>query len=100
MIIIAHKPPRNVTIEVTEKELFELTENLLAKDENNCGKYFKLNLQGKRNGQKDTSENPLFANVNSTFLRDVPTIKKLLALQDNYVSVRIGSYLLHFKEKS
>ena len=81
--------PRNVkeVEEITEKELFELTENLLAKDENNCGKYFRLNLQGKRNGQKDNSEKPLFANVNSKFLQDVPTIKKLLDLQDNYVSV-------------
>ena len=32
--------------DLTEEELFELTEGLLDNDENNCAKYFRYNFQG------------------------------------------------------
>ena len=34
------------TCDLTEEELFELTEGLLDNDENNCAKYFRYNFQG------------------------------------------------------
>lgn len=71
------------SVDCTEEELFALTEELLENDENNCAKYFRYNLQERRQGCQDVCEDPLFSDVDEA-LFEVPTIKKLLALHDNY----------------
>lgn len=38
------------TIECTEDEFHELTEKLLDNDENNCARFFRYNLQQRRQG--------------------------------------------------
>ena len=69
-----------------EYEIFKLTERLLANDFNNCAKYLTLDKQEICFGQKDVSKNPLFKNVNKAIF-EVPTIKALLKLHDNYIPV-------------
>ncbi len=74
------------TIECTEEEFHELTERLLDNDENNCAKYFRYNLQERRQGCADVCEEPLFQEVQEE-LYQVPTVAKLIALHDNYEPV-------------
>jgi hypothetical protein len=75
------------TVDCTQEELNELTESLLANDENNCAKYFRYNLQDRRQGCEDVCEDPLFSDVDQD-LFSVPTVEKLLALHDNYKPVK------------
>ena len=74
------------TIDCSEEEFHELTERLLDNDENNCAKYFRYNLQERRQGCEDVCEEPLFQDVEEE-LFNVPTVEKLLALHDNYEPV-------------
>ena len=73
-------------IDVTEEEFFELTESMLEEDSNNCARYFWYNLQERRQGEEDVCEEPLFQNVDEEMF-EVETIKKLIALHDNYEPV-------------
>ena len=75
------------TCDLTEEELFDLTEKLLENDENNCSQYFRYNLQERRCGEEDTCDEPLFSEVDQDALFEVPTIKTLMALHDNYIPV-------------
>ena len=72
------------TVECTEEELFELTESMLENDENNCTQYFRWNVQDRREGCEDVNNEPLFTDVDYDALFQVPTVKTLLALHDNY----------------
>ena len=88
------------TCDLTEEELFDLTEKLLENDENNCSQYFRYNLQERRCGEEDTCDEPLFSEVDQDALFEVPTIKTLMALHDNYIPVsskyfKIDTYILH-----
>ena len=74
------------TIDITEDEFFELTEKLLDSDDNNCAKHFRYNLQSRRCGVDDVCDEPLFTDINEDIF-EVETIKKLLALHDNYEPV-------------
>lgn len=76
------------TCDMTEDELFELTERLLDNDENNCAKYFRYNFQERRCGEEDVCDEPLFSDVDEA-LFEVPTVKTLMALHDNYVPVSL-----------
>lgn len=71
------------TIDCTEEEFFELTERLLDNDENNCARYIGYDLQDRREGDRDVSEDPLFYDVDDA-LFEIPTVAKLIALHDNY----------------
>lgn len=73
-------------IDVTEEEFFELTESMLEEDSNNCARYFWYNLQERRQGEEDVCDEPLFQNVDEEMF-EVETIKKLIALHDNYEPV-------------
>jgi hypothetical protein len=64
-----------------------LTEKLLDNDENNCSKFFRYNLQERRQGCEDVCDEPLFSDIQPE-LFEVPTIAALLALHDNYEPVR------------
>ncbi len=77
------------TVDCTEEELFDLTERLLDEDDNNCAKYFRYNLQERRDGQEDVCDEPLFSDIDTENLFEVPTIKTLMALHDNYIPVRL-----------
>jgi len=74
------------TIECTQEEVEELTERLLDNDDNNCAKFFRYNLQERRQGTEDVCDEPLFSDVQPE-LFEVPTIATLLALHDNYEPV-------------
>ena len=76
------------TCDLTEEDLFELTEKLLDNDENNCAKYFRYNFQVRRCGVEDVCDEPLFSDIDQDGLFQVPTIKTLMALHDNYIPVR------------
>ena len=76
------------TCDLTEEDLFELTEKLLDNDENNCAKYFRYNFQERRCGVEDVCDEPLFSDIDQDGLFQVPTIKTLMALHDNYIPVR------------
>ena len=56
---------------------------MLKHDTNNCANYFSCNLQNHREKNKDVCEKPLFYNI-QTKLWEVETIKRLVALHDNY----------------
>ena len=43
---------QEVPAQVEITELCDLTEKLIEKDENNCAKYIKYNVQNRRNGNK------------------------------------------------
>lgn len=73
-------------IDVTEEELFELTEQMLDEDANNCARYFWYNLQERRQGEEDVCDEPLFQNIDEEMF-EIETIKKLIALHDNYEPV-------------
>lgn len=95
------------TIDCSEEEFHELTEKLLENDYNNCMgqeyyslfrvsaqkiidgncRYFKYNLQERRQGCEDVCDEPLFQDVSEEIF-EVKTIKTLLALHDNYEPVR------------
>ena len=47
---------------------------------------FRYNLQERRKGCSDVCEDPLFSDVDDAMF-EVPTIKTLLALHDNYEPV-------------
>ena len=85
-------------IDVTEDELFELTEQMLDEDSNNCARYFWYNLQERRQGEEDVCDEPLFQNIDEE-LFEVETIKKLIALHDNYEPVRSDTQNLIRTEK-
>ena len=85
-------------IDVTEEELFELTEQMLDEDSNNCARYFWYNLQERRQGEEDVCDEPLFQNIDEE-LFEVETIKKLIALHDNYEPVRSDTQNLIRTEK-
>jgi len=68
---------------LSEEELFELTEKLLEEDENNCAPYFRYNLQERRCGVEDVCEEPLFSDIDEAMF-DIKTVKALIALHDNY----------------
>ena len=68
-------------VEITE--LCDLTEKLIEKDENNCAKYIKYNVQNRRKGNKDTCKDPLFSEVNDNMYQ-LPTVKAFIALTDNF----------------
>lgn len=72
------------TVDCTEEELFELTESMLEADENNCTRYFRWNVQDRREGCEDVNEEPLFTDVDTEAIFNVPTVKTLMALHDNY----------------
>ena len=76
------------TCELSEEELFEFTEKLMENDENNCAKYFRYNFQERRCGEDDVCDEPLFSDLDVA-LFEVPTIKTLMALHDNYVPVSV-----------
>ena len=76
------------TCDLTQEDLFELTEKLLDNDENNCAKYFRYNFQERRCGVEDVCDEPLFSDIDQDGLFQVPTIKTLMALHDNYIPVR------------
>ena len=76
------------TCDLTKEDLFELTEKLLDNDENNCAKYFRYNFQERRCGVEDVCDEPLFSDIDQDGLFQVPTIKTLMALHDNYIPVR------------
>ena len=82
------------TCDLTEEELFELTENLLENDENNCARYFRYNFQERRCGQDDVCEEPLFSDVDEE-LFEIPTIKALMALHDNYIPIPKYNFHVH-----
>ena len=87
------------TCELSEEELFEFTEKLMENDENNCAKYFRYNFQERRCGEDDVCDEPLFSEVDHEALFEVPTIKTLMALHDNYEPVSLISlkeYKLNF----
>ena len=75
------------TVECTQEEVKKLTEDLLSLDVseggNNCATLFTYNLQGRRRGCEDMSDEPLFPEVHKE-LYDVPTISALQKLHDNY----------------
>merc|ERR1711997_533698 len=73
------------TCDLTEEELFELTERLFDNDDNNCAKFFRYNFQERRCGQDDVCDEPLFSDVDEEALFQVPTVKTLMALHDNYI---------------
>lgn len=75
------------TIDCSEEEFHELTERLLENDENNCTKYFRYDFQRRREGCEDVCDDPLFYDVQPE-LWEVPTVKKLIALYDNYERVK------------
>lgn len=56
---------------------------MLENDDNNCSNYFSYNLQNRRKKNEDTCDEPLFYNIKEG-LWSVETIKKLVALHDNY----------------
>ena len=85
-------------IDVTEEELFELTEQMLDEDSNNCARYFWYNLQERRQGEEDVCDEPLFQNIDEE-LFEVETIKKLIALHDNYEPVSSDTLYLTRTEK-
>lgn len=74
------------TAECSDEELFELTEKLLEEDDNNCARFFRYNLQSRRCGDQDVCDEPLFSDVDER-LFEVETVKKLMALHDNYIPV-------------
>ena len=78
------------TCELSEEELFEFTEKLMENDENNCAKYFRYNFQERRCGEDDVCDEPLFSDLDEA-LFEVPTIKTLMALHDNYEPVSLIS---------
>ena len=82
-------------IDVTEEEFFELTESMLEEDSNNCARYFWYNLQERRQGEEDVCDEPLFQNVDEEMF-EVETIKKLIALHDNYEPVNFKQYTSNF----
>ena len=81
-------------IDVTEEEFFELTESMLEEDSNNCARYFWYNLQERRQGEEDVCDEPLFQNVDEEMF-EVETIKKLIALHDNYEPVNFIPGTIH-----
>ena len=82
------------TCDLTEEDLFDLTEKLLDNDENNCAKYFRYNFQERRCGVEDVCDEPLFSDIDQDGLFQVSTIKTLMALHDNYIPVR--KWRFHF----
>ena len=84
------------TCDLSEEDLFDLTEKLLQNDENNCSQYFRYNLQERRCGEEDTCDEPLFSEVDQDALFEVPTIKTLMALHDNYIPVSIKKYFYRY----
>ena len=74
-------------IKVSKKECYKLTEALLKSDENNCGNLYNCRLQKKYKTKEDSK--PLFSEVNDEILDEVPTVKALRALHDNYKPVRV-----------
>ncbi len=71
------------TVDCTQEEIEELTEKLLDNDENNCARFFRYNLQERRQGCEDVCDEPLFQDIEPE-LFEVPTVAALLALHDNY----------------
>ena len=84
------------TCDLSEEELFEFTERLMENDENNCAQYFRYNFQERRCGEDDVCDEPLFSDLDEA-LFEVPTIKTLMALHDNYIPVRWKPYLTTLK---
>ena len=76
--------------DVTEEEFFELTESMLEEDSNNCAKFFRYKLQERRQGPynnpQDVCDEPLFQDIDDDLFK-VETIKRLIALHDNYEPV-------------
>ena len=73
-------------IKISKKECYKLTEALLKSDENNCGNLYNYRLQKKYKTKEDSK--PLFSEVNDEILDEIPTVKALRALHDNYKPVR------------
>ena len=61
------------------------TLDLLENDEV-LNRYFKYNVQNKRCGQKDVCKDRLFSDDKEE-LFEIPTIKALIAMRDNYIRV-------------
>ena len=74
---------REIPAQVEITELCDLTEKLIEKDENNCAKYIRYNIQCKRKENKDTCKYPLFSKVDDNMYQ-LPTIKAFIALTDNF----------------
>ena len=70
-------------IDISKEELFRFTERLLQEDSNNCARFFDFKLQQPRQGKEDVCDEPLFHDVNGE-LFELDTVKKLIALHDNY----------------
>ena len=85
---------QEVPAQVEITELCDLTEKLIEKDENNCAKYIKYNVQNRRNGNKDTCKYPLFSKVDDNMYQ-LPTVKAFIALTDNFNPV--STYYLSLK---
>ncbi|XP_014250564.1 poly(U)-specific endoribonuclease homolog [Cimex lectularius] len=69
---------------IADEDIKAFTEELLTKDQNNAGKLVTMNLQGKSpyGSTKDEAPNDLIKMDKSVL--EIPTIKKILPLYDNY----------------
>ncbi|XP_029170922.1 poly(U)-specific endoribonuclease homolog [Nylanderia fulva] len=76
--------PSQPNYPISNDEVKKLTENLLSMDKNNAYQYITVNLQGetKEDGTTDDASLPLLDVKPEAY--EIPTIKSVLALHDNY----------------
>lgn len=76
--------PSQPNYPISNNEVKKLTENLLSMDKNNAYKYITVNLQGetKEDGTTDDASLPLLDVKPEAY--EIPTVKSVLALHDNY----------------
>lgn len=76
--------PNPLGFVTSDDDLKKLTENLFEKDVNNGNQYITVNLQGQKKDESKTDDasEPLLTVKSEAY--EIPTIKALLALHDNY----------------
>ncbi|KAG7199306.1 hypothetical protein KM043_018160 [Ampulex compressa] len=80
----AQNNPNPLGYVVSNDDIKKLTEELFTKDKNNAFKYITVNLQGEKKDESTTDDapEPLLKVQDEAY--EIPTIKAVLALHDNY----------------